>query len=178
MLTRLIIRNYAIIPELDVYLQPGLTIITGETGAGKSILLGALGLALGKRAELNVVASSKAKCTIEAHFQLKNEQLKSFFEREGLDYEPLMICRREIGTDGRSRSFINDTPVSLKILQEATDPLIELHHQNDNLALQSNEYQIRSLDVISGAQNSATEYSKQYNTLQVLKNEFIQLKEL
>src|SRR5678815_3332658 len=111
MLNRLIIRNYAIIESLDITFSSGLTIITGETGAGKSILLGALGLALGKRAESKLVSDDATKCIVEAHFNLEDDSLKTVFEQEELDFEKNLICRREIGPGGRSRSFINDTPV-------------------------------------------------------------------
>ena len=178
MLSRLIIRNYAIIPELDIAIQPGLTIITGETGAGKSILLGALGLALGRRAETKVLPDDDSKCIVEAHFQLKEESLLTLFNREGLDYDSLLICRREISSGGRSRSFINDTPVSLKLLQEITGHLIELHHQHDNLALQSKDYQINVLDTISGSNPQYKEYSGLYTQLNVARNELIKTKEL
>ncbi|HXR81207.1 MAG TPA: AAA family ATPase, partial [Saprospiraceae bacterium] len=137
MLNRLVIRNYAIITELDIDFSNGLTIITGETGAGKSILLGALGLALGKRADGKSSSDDASKCIVEAYFTLEDDNLNDFFEQEGLDYDRQLICRREIGSGGRSRSFINDTPVSLKLMQDITSNLIELHHQHDNLALQS-----------------------------------------
>ncbi|MDZ4747455.1 MAG: DNA repair protein RecN [Saprospiraceae bacterium] len=178
MLSRLIIRNYAIIPELDIDIQPGLTIITGETGAGKSILLGALGLALGRRAETKVLPDDDSKCIVEAHFQLEEESLQPLFSREGLDYDSLLICRREISTGGRSRSFINDTPVSLKVLQEVTGHLIELHHQHDNLALQSKEYQINLLDTISGSNPQYKEYTELYNQLNIARSEMSRTKEL
>lgn len=178
MLSRLIIRNYAIIPELDIVIQPGLTIITGETGAGKSILLGALGLALGRRAETKVLPDDDSKCIVEAHFQLEEESLKPLFSREGLDYDSLLICRREISSGGRSRSFINDTPVSLKLLQEVTGHLIELHHQHDNLALQSKDYQINVLDTISGSNPQYKEYTALYTQLNGARNELIRTKEL
>ncbi|HUR31808.1 MAG TPA: AAA family ATPase, partial [Saprospiraceae bacterium] len=150
MLIRLVIRNYAIISELDLPIQPGLTVITGETGAGKSILLGALGLALGRRADSRVLTDETSKCIVEAHFKIHNrEELRELLERESLDFDEIMICRREISTGGKSRSFVNDTPVQLKVMQEITNHLIELHQQHDNLALQSKEYQIHALDIMS-----------------------------
>jgi DNA repair protein RecN (Recombination protein N) len=178
MLSRLTIRNYAIIPELDIDIQPGLTIITGETGAGKSILLGALGLALGRRADAKVLPEDEAKCVVEAQFALKDDTLKTYFQQEGLDYEPILICRREISAGGRSRSFINDTPVSLKVMQEVTSRLIELHHQHDNLALQSKEYQINILDTISTSGSVYKEYSSRYSELNALKSELEKTREL
>ena len=171
MLNRLVIQNYAIIPKLDMAISPGLTIITGETGAGKSILLGALGLALGKRADAKVLLSEEKKCVVEAHFQLPDDSLKSLFQQEGLDYDRQLICRREIISGGRSRSFINDTPVSLKQLQDITDHLIELHHQHDHLALQSREHQIRLLDTISQAVPAFQTYQLAYETLHSVRHE-------
>lgn len=177
MLTRLIIKNYAIIPELDVSIQPGLTIITGETGAGKSILLGALGLALGRRAETRVLFQEDLKCVVEAHFTMPDDSLKPLFHQESLDYDSLLICRREISAGGRSRSFINDSPVSLKLLQEVTNHLIELHHQHDNLALQSKEYQIKALDIISDAVKEYRSYSELYEQLIKANNELSKARE-
>jgi DNA repair protein RecN (Recombination protein N) len=177
MLSRLIIKNYAIIPELDIAIQPGLTIITGETGAGKSILLEALGLALGRRADSKVLLREDLKCIVEAHFTLDDDHLLSVFEKEGLDFDRLLICRREISSGGRSRSFINDTPVSLKLMQEITSHLIELHHQHDNLALQSGDYQVRALDTISKCTNDFNTYSSAYNHLIAARNELARAQE-
>src|SRR5687767_496232 len=178
MLTRIIIRNYAIIPELDLPIQPGLTVITGETGAGKSILLGALGLALGKRADVRSLPGENAKCVVEAHFKIRNNDLKEIFTREGLDFDELLICRREILSGGKSRSFINDTPVQLKLMQEVTGHLIELHQQNDNLALQSKDYQVHTLDVLSKSLKDYQAYRSVYKQLQKEKTELLQLKEM
>ncbi len=177
MLTRLIIRNYAIIPELDVQLLPGLSAITGETGAGKSILLGALGLALGRRADFRILPDEESKCVVEAHFELHDNTLEALFIREGLDFDRLLICRREISSGGRSRSFVNDTPVQLKVLQELTGHLIELHQQHDNLALQSKDYQINVLDTLSGSLPLYHDYRAIYAHLVQLKSELIKTKE-
>ncbi|MEO6131165.1 MAG: DNA repair protein RecN [Saprospiraceae bacterium] len=177
MLTRLIIRNYAIIPELDMQLRPGLSAITGETGAGKSILLGALGLALGRRADFRILPDEESKCIVEAHFDLDGISLQDLFIRESLDFEQLMICRREISSGGKSRSFINDTPVSLKVLQELTSHLIELHQQHDNLALQSKEYQVNVLDTLSGALSLSKNYHATYTQLIQLKNNLAKARE-
>ncbi len=178
MLVRLIIQNYAIIPALDISIQPGLTIITGETGAGKSILLGALGLALGRRADFKVLPDETSKCIVEAHFTLEDQLLKPFFEQEGLDFDLHLICRREISPGGRSRSFINDTPVSLKVLQDITGQLIELHHQHDNLALQSRDYQIQLLDTISSSQAQSQAYASVYHAMQGAYKEHERLRAL
>ncbi len=177
MLTRLIIHNYAIISELDMSISPGLSIITGETGAGKSILLGALGLALGKRADGRILTDDNAKCIVEAHFTLHDQSIQWLFEREGLDFDTELICRREIAAGGKSRSFVNDTPVSLKVLQEITSHLIELHHQHDNLALQSKDYQREVLDTLSSSGRSYQEYKEVYQSLVSFRNELQKLKD-
>jgi len=178
MLNRLVIRNYAIITELDIDFSNGLTIITGETGAGKSILLGALGLALGKRADGKSAPDDSSKCIVEAYFTLEDDSLNDFFEQEGLDYDRQLICRREIGSGGRSRSFINDTPVSLKLMQDITSNLIELHHQHDNLALQSKNYQVNVLDHISGSITLLSKYQQGYTEWIKSKNELQRIREL
>lgn len=177
MLSRLIIQHYAIISSLDLSFPEGLSVITGETGAGKSILLGALGLALGRRADGKILPDDRSKCVVEAHFQLKNNHLAERFAQEGLDYDSQLICRREITPGGKSRSFINDTPVSLKLLQEITDQLIELHHQHDNLALQHKSYQRDVLDSLSGALPHFEEYSSLYRTIENQQHTLRQLKE-
>ena len=178
MLNRLVIRNYAIITELDIDFSNGLTIITGETGAGKSILLGALGLALGKRADGKSAPDDSSKCIVEAYFTLEDDSLNDFFEQEGLDYDRQLICRREIGSGGRSRSFINDTPVSLKLMQDITSNLIELHHQHDNLALQSKNYQVNVLDHISGSITLLSKFQQGYTEWIKSKNELQRIREL
>ena len=179
MLSRLIIQNYAIISELDITLLPGLTVITGETGAGKSILLGALGLALGRRADNRIVSPQETKCIIEAHFEIrKDDSLKEIFEREGLDYDRHLICRREISSTGKNRTFVNDTPVHAKLLQEITNKLIELHQQNDNLALQSKDNQIHTLDVLSNSMPEFKKYQELYKKMMQQKAELIQLREV
>ncbi len=177
MLNRLIIRNYAIIPELDLNFQTGLTIITGETGAGKSILLGALGLALGKRGDAKVLPDGADKCVVEAHFTLADDSLQAVFETEQIDFDRHLICRREILASGRSRSFINDSPVSLKTLQEVTAYLIELHHQHDNLALQSKDYQIKVLDTISGTGPAVQAYALHYQEWNKAKSALDKIRE-
>ena len=179
MLTRLIIQNYAIIPQLDLQFQPGLSVITGETGAGKSILLGALGLALGRRADFRILQDEDSKCIVEAHFEIQDHpSLVELFTREGMDFDSHLICRREISSGGRSRSFVNDTPVQLKWLQELTGHLIELHQQHDNLALQSKEYQVNVLDTLCGSTSLYNEYRSVYDQLLQLKSELHKTKEI
>jgi DNA repair protein RecN (Recombination protein N) len=140
--------------------------------------LGALGLALGKRAESKLVSDDASKCIVEAHFNLEDDSLKTVFEQEELDFEKNLICRREIGPGGRSRSFINDTPVSLKLLQDITGYLIELHHQHDNLALQSKPYQINVLDNISASVPLLDQYKLIYTQWINAKQELSRIKEL
>jgi len=178
MLNRLIIRNYAIIEQLDLELEPGLTIITGETGAGKSILLGALGLALGRRGDARVLPDGADKCVVEAHFSLTDDAMRAQHESAGVDFEPVMICRREIAAGGRSRSFINDTPVPLKAMQELTTACIELHHQHDNLALQSRAYQLDLLDTIGDATAAREAYAAHYKALQHARQALQEAREL
>lgn len=178
MLTRLIVQHYAIISSLDLSFGKGMSVITGETGAGKSILLGALGLALGKRADLKVLPDDQSKCIVEAYFSLHDDSLKKLFEQEDLDFDRQLICRREIAAGGRSRSFINDTPVTLKTLQDITSCIIELHHQHDSLALQSRDYQVEVLDTISGAQSVFSDYTTAYSKFQAERHELHRLHDL
>ena len=177
MLNRLIIRNYAIIETLDIEFKQGLTIITGETGAGKSILLGALSLALGKRGDAKIITDGADKCLVEAHFLLDDDVLKKRFEEEELDFDRHLICRREINAAGKSRSFINDTPVSLKTLQEITSNVIELHHQHDNLVLQTKGYQLKLLDALSESTSASQQYHSTYLEWQSAKRDLIAAQE-
>ena len=146
MITSLKISNYVLIEHLDISFDTGLTCITGETGAGKSILMGGLGLVLGKRADLTVLKDKTKKCVVEACFLVDKYQLQSFFEENGLDYEIETILRREIIPNGKSRAFINDTPVNLDILGRLSAVLIDVHSQLKNQYLFKNEYQFLVLD--------------------------------
>ncbi len=153
MLTNLSIKNYALIDNLSVNFKDKLSIITGETGAGKSILLGALGLALGKRADLSTLKNTKKKCIIEAEFSILNYQLNSFFEENELDFEKETIVRREILPNGKSRAFINDTPVTLQVLQTLSEKLIDVHSQHQTQQLSNVSFQFEIIDAL--ANNSA-----------------------
>ena len=146
MLQRLSIQNYALIQELSIDLRSGLTIITGETGAGKSILLGALGLLLGDRADPSVLRDSTKKCIVEAQLHIEKYKLNDFFKSHDLDMEPICILRREINPAGKSRAFINDTPVNLNQLKEIGARLIDIHSQHDTLLLNSSLFQLQLLD--------------------------------
>jgi DNA repair protein RecN (Recombination protein N) len=150
MLTRLRIQNYALIRELDVDMSPGFTIITGETGAGKSILLGALSLILGQRADLTVLKDNEKKCIVEAVFNVAGYGLEEIFALNDLDYEEQTIFRREIAPNGKSRAFINDTPVTLKALQDIGFRLIDIHSQHQNLELNSQQFQLMVVDNYAG----------------------------
>jgi DNA repair protein RecN (Recombination protein N) len=146
MLQRLSIQNYALIQELSIDLRSGLTIITGETGAGKSILLGALGLLLGDRADPSVLRDASKKCIVEAQLNIEKYKLNDFFKSHDLDMEPICILRREINPAGKSRAFINDTPVNLNQLKEIGSRLIDIHSQHDTLLLNSSVFQLQLLD--------------------------------
>ena len=174
MITNLSIKNYALIEDIRVELHSGMTIITGETGAGKSILLGALALLLGKRADMSSVNDASKKCVIEAEFSLKQYGLKSVFEENDLDYEHTSIVRREILPSGKSRAFVNDTPVSVSQLQSLGVHLVDIHSQNETLALSNEKYQMDVVDALSDIGDVLLEYKAKlldYTTAsEVLKN--------
>lgn len=176
MLVRLTVRNYAIISELDISFSEGLTIITGETGAGKSILIGALSLVLGKRADTAVLFSNDDKCVVEAHFDVKDYDLKPFFEENDLDYEPITILRREISVSGKSRAFINDTPVNLNQLRELASYLIDIHSQHEVLTLKTPEFRARFLDSCADGGRQYSEFRNMYAEWSVLKRRTEKLK--
>ena len=159
MLISLSIKNFALIEKLEMNFSNQLSIITGETGAGKSILLGALGLVLGKRADLTSLKDKEQKCVIEAHFQINKYNLQHFFAENDLDYEDVSIIRREILPSGKSRAFVNDSPVNLNELQALSDFLLDIHSQHQTQELSSEEYQIQILDAIANHQ-SVLEYYK------------------
>ena len=169
MLTSLSIKNYALIDSLHVDFNDGLSIITGETGAGKSILLGGLSLILGKRADLSSLKDASKKCIIEAVFNISNYNLKSLFETEDFDYENQTIIRREILPSGKSRAFVNDSPVNLASLQLLGERLIDIHSQHQTLQLTSNEFQFQVIDALAKNEEALQEYKvelKAYKTLQ------------
>ena len=175
MLTTLSIKNYALIDNLQVNFSNGLTIITGETGAGKSILLGGLSLILGKRADLSSVKEPSKKCIIEATFDLANYNLKSFFKAEDLDYEPQTIIRREILPSGKSRAFINDTPVNLDSLQALGERLLDIHSQHQTLQLTNDDFQFQVIDALAGNGTILQNYTLQLATFKSLKSELKKL---
>ena len=158
MITSLSIKNYALIEKLAIDFSKGFSIITGETGAGKSIILGALGLVLGKRADLTSLKNKEEKCIIEAHFEISKYNLLSFFEAKDLDYEEETIIRREILPSGKSRAFINDSPVNLQELQELSLYLIDIHSQHQTQELSEEKVQFEIIDAIAYNQESILEY--------------------
>lgn len=176
MLTALYIKNYALIDELNVQFNNGLTIITGETGAGKSILLGGLGLVLGKRADLSQVKHTDEKCIIEATFDIANYDLKPVFESLDLDYELQTIIRREILPSGKSRAFINDTPVTLENLVALSDYLIDIHSQHQTLQVTQDEYQFTVIDALAENKVHLEQFSKALSAYKSLQKVLEKLK--
>jgi DNA repair protein RecN (Recombination protein N) len=172
MLKRLIVRNYAIIHELDMEFCEGLTIITGETGAGKSILLGALSLVLGDRADTSVLLNKDEKCVVEAFFNIKGYNLEYFFSENEIDYDDNAIMRREISSAGKSRAFINDTPVNLNVMREIGDMLIDIHSQHQTLLLGNSHFQLRVLDSFAGTTDIFNKYVATYSNYTDLKKKY------
>jgi DNA repair protein RecN (Recombination protein N) len=171
MLTSLSIKNFALIEQLDINFSNQLSVITGETGAGKSILLGALGLVLGKRADLTSLKDKDQKCVIEAQFQIGKYNLKTFFADNDLDYEDNTIIRREILPTGKSRAFVNDSPVNLNELQDLSDYLLDIHSQHQTQELSNEAYQIEILDAIANHQNVISEYKVNLAQYKLIKSE-------
>ena len=160
MLSKIKIKNFALIDELEIEFDRGFSAITGETGAGKSIILGALGLTLGERVDSSSLNSSETKCIIETWFKIQDLSLESFFVSNELDYESETILRREILPTGKSRAFINDTPVSLAVLKKLSEKLIDVHSQHQTLMLNSNEYQLNVVDANAQNNELKIEYKK------------------
>lgn len=162
MIRRLKIQNFAIIEDVELEFSPHLIIITGETGAGKSILIGALNLVLGQRADIRAIGNQTAKCVVEAEFTIKGEELKPFFESQDLDFDHEIVIRREISAQGKSRAFINDTPVNLEILQTLSAALIDVHQQFDTLDIYQVSTQLRMIDALAGNNALLGEYQQEY----------------
>ena len=170
MLKKLYIKNFTLIDELDIDMESGFSVITGETGAGKSIILGALGLLLGQRADSKAIKNGRDRCVIEAHFDLRKYDMKDFFEKNDLDYsDDDCIIRREVNSSGKSRAFINDTPVSLANLRELGEQLVDIHSQHQNLLLNKEDFQLNVVDIIAADQETLADYKatfKEYHTAQ------------
>ena len=162
MLKRLHIRNYALIDELEINFSERLTIITGETGAGKSILLGALGLIMGERADTKVFYNDAEKCVVEAHFDVSEYDLREFFEEHDLDYDPEVVIRRELSPAGKSRAFVNDSLANNQVLQRLTENLIDLHQQFDTLDIHHVNFQLRMIDALADNGPLIKEYQTGY----------------
>lgn len=162
MIRHLKVANYALIQELEIAFPEGLTIITGETGAGKSILLGALGLIMGERADLKALYDPDRKCIVEATFHIGKYRLQEFFEAHELDYEEECIIRRELLPSGKSRAFVNDTPVNLQVLRTLTQALVDMHQQFDTLDMHEVSFQLRMIDALAGTQAEADAFRRRY----------------
>ena len=175
MLKEITISNYALIDYLRIDLSKGFTTITGETGAGKSIILGGLSLALGKRAEPNLVKDKTKKCFVDLIFSLKNLELKNLFNSLDLDYDTLTTIRREIIPSGKSRAFVNDTPVNLEILQKLSFELIDIHSQFQNHFIIKEEYQMDILDLLAKNQNLIEKYTLNFSYFKEVKNKINKL---
>lgn len=164
MLKQLYIKDFTLIDELNIQFTPGFSVITGETGAGKSIVIGALHLLLGQRADSKQVKLGRKKCIIEAHFDLSHYNMESFFDDNEIDYDATdCILRREVSEKGKSRAFINDTPVSLTTLRDLGDQLIDIHSQHQNLLLQKEDFQLNVVDIIAGDSALLDKYKKKYS---------------
>lgn len=171
MITNLSIENFALIEKLSIQFSDGFSTITGETGAGKSILLGALGLVLGKRADLSSLKNKEQKCIIEAHFNIKNYNLKSVFENNDFDYDEETIIRREILPSGKSRAFVNDTPVNLNELQNLSNYLLDIHSQHQTQELSDDEMQFKILDFVASNNDLISEYYSNLKEYKKLNSE-------
>ncbi len=177
MISSLSIENFALIDKLAIEFSDGFSIITGETGAGKSILLGALGLVLGKRADLTSLKNKSEKCIIEAHFDIRRYDLQRFFESQDLDYDDQTILRREILPSGKSRAFVNDSPVNLQELQLLGDYLIDIHSQHQTRELSEEHFQFEILDAIAGNQSDLKSYEIELKSYRKIQSELISFKE-
>jgi len=177
MLVKLSVHNYALIKRLEVDFSNDFSVITGETGAGKSILLGALGLVLGNRADLTNLKDKTKKCVVEAEFNIASYKLNATFESLDLDYEDLTIIRRELLPSGKSRAFVNDTPVTLKALQTLQTLLLDIHSQNNTLSLSEKDYQYYVIDTLANHQNLLNDYKKHFKEYQHAKKNLANIKQ-
>ncbi|MDR0977215.1 MAG: DNA repair protein RecN, partial [Prevotellaceae bacterium] len=177
MLRSLSIQNYALIRSLDIDFQPGFSVITGETGAGKSIMLGAIALLLGQRADVKAIRKGADRCVIEARFDVSAYHLQPFFEAAELDYEPECILRRELSASGKSRAFINDTPASLAQMKELGEQLIDVHSQHQNLLLNQEGFQLNVLDILADGEPLLAEYTARYDSWRTAQRELEQFVE-
>lgn len=178
MLKHLFIKNYTLIEELDIDLHPGFSVLTGETGAGKSIILGAIGLLLGQRADSKSIKQGADKCVIEAQFDLSRYKMQEFFNENDIEYDQSdCIIRRELTASGKSRAFINDTPVQLSMLKELGEQLVDVHSQHQNLLLNKQDFQLNVVDVIAYDAKELATYQQTYNQYQATARELETLKD-
>ena len=179
MLKQLYIKNFTLIDELDMMFHPGFSVITGETGAGKSIILGAIALLLGQRADSKQIKSGAERCIIEAHFDLSHYDLLPFFKENDIDYDAEdCILRRELTAAGKSRAFINDTPVALTAIKQLGQALLDIHSQHQNLMLREEDFQLSVVDIIAKDdkvlaeyQNAFGEYTKAKKRLEQMQSD-------
>ena len=177
MLQQLYIKNFTLIDELEIDFGRGFSVITGETGAGKSIILGAIGLLLGNRADAKQIKRGESKCVIEAHFDLSNYHFTDFFQQNDIDYDPEdCILRREVNANGKSRGFINDIPVSLSLMKELGEHLIDIHSQHQNLLLQKEDFMLGVIDILAANQVQRASYRQAYEKRSELRNRLDALK--
>ncbi len=177
MLQHLEIENYALIDHLEISFPLGLSTITGETGAGKSILLGAIGMLLGQRTDTSVLKKSETGCIIEGEFLMTNQDLQPLFEENDIEFSKLLTIRRQISATGKSRAFINDTPVTLNVLKSIGESLIDIHSQHQNLLLQRDSFQLRVIDSLANNNKLLKEYQQVYSEYKKAERELLRLKE-
>lgn len=164
MLKQLYIRNFTLIDTLDIHFNPGFSVITGETGAGKSIILGAINLLLGQRADVKSIKSNSSKCVIEAHFDISRYNMQDFFTENNIDFDDTdCILRRELNSSGKTRSFINDTPVALNLMRTLGQQLIDIHSQHQNLLLNEEDFQLNVVDIIAKDRELLIKYKEHFN---------------
>ena len=176
MLKSLSISNYALISHLKIDFDAGMSVLTGETGAGKSIIIGALSLIQGQRADTKVIKEGTLKSIVEANFEIKNYNLQTFFSDNELDYNDNLLIRREITSTGKSRAFVNDTPVSLNVLRDLSNRLLDIHSQHENLLLSTENYQLQVVDTIAKNQTELITFQTAFNQWNIAKTELLKLR--
>jgi DNA repair protein RecN (Recombination protein N) len=171
LLTYLYIKNYALIDEIGIDFRPGFSVVTGETGAGKSVLMGALSLIMGNRIDAGVLKDETLKCIVEARFDIQRFSMKVFFDENDIDYDEVTVVRREILPGGKSRAFVNDTPVNLNVLKDLSVQLTDIHSQHHNLNLNDNHFQLRVLDAYARLIPKVDDYVSVWREFITLKRE-------